>query len=273
MDLATIDLWATRGTSPFHRAAPWAKLLGAGLGVTATVVVNDAVALLAFYLLLVAAVVLTGLPTLRVLGVAAYPAIFALLFAVSRWNGSLATPAVIVLKALTAALAMVLLITTTPYPEVFAALRRATGPVVGDALFLTYRSLFLLLDLFGHLLTALRLRGGLRPRRYASNARNLALGLGFLLIEAMELSQRLYAAMRVRGYAGHLAAPGRWRRRTPYDPLPVAVGGALLVVAVALQTGGAAIERYRGALLVLALLGLFTALLLRGRVAPPTGEG
>jgi len=60
-----------------------------------------------------------------------------------------------------AALAMVLLIGTTSYPQLFAVLGRVLPRVVADALLMTYRTFFMLLEAMDHLITALRLRGGL----------------------------------------------------------------------------------------------------------------
>jgi cobalt/nickel transport system permease protein len=138
--------------------------------------------------------------------IAAYPTIFALFFAASQWNGSLLGPATILLKALTAAQAMVLLVTTTPYPDIFAAIGRVMPRLLADGLFLTYRSFFLLLREMGRTVTALRLRGGLKQGSHISNAANMARALGMLLVRAMDLSERLYAVLRVRGYRGRLEA-------------------------------------------------------------------
>lgn len=259
MDVAVLDYWATQGKSSYHRAAPWAKVSGAGLMLIAVLATHDLFSLLAQYLLVVSAVILTGLPALRILSFALYPAIFAIPFAISQWEGSFILPALLILRAVTVAQAMVLLIVTTPYPETFTVLRRFLGPVLSDALFLTYRSLFLLLDLFRHLLLALRLRCGLRPHHLAQNLRNMAQGLGLLLIEAMALSERLYAVLRVRGYSGRLVLP-RQHPFTRCDLMPLALGGLLLAAA-----GAARIADSRYAFGGALLLALPAAFLLRPR--------
>ncbi len=237
MDIAALDRWAVQGESPWHRAAPLAKIGATALFIVAVVMSHSVAALVTLYLVLAALMAWARLPLRRVLVIAAYPALFAVLFAVSRWGGTWQTPAVIILKAVGAAMAMVLLITTTPYPDLFAALSRVLPPLVSDALFMTYRSFFLLLEGMDHLVTALRLRGGLQRRKPLRTLKNLALALGVLLIHALDLSQRLYDVLLVRGYRGRFPTGQRWRRFVVRrDMLPLLVGLALLALAWAWQS-------------------------------------
>lgn len=259
MNIATLDFWANGGRSILHRASALSKVIGALLVVAAVVATRDVVVLATIYLLLASVVVLVRLPARDVLLIAAYPAMFALLFAVSQWDGTWITPAVILLKAVTAALSMVLLVTTTPYPEIFAAFRRFLPGVVVDALFLTYRSLFILLDLFSKLLTAMRLRGGFTPRAYWRNMRNLAQGLGLLLVRALAMSERMAEVMRLRGYRGHIGDARRWREVGWCDLLPLLVGGTALGLALATRLVGQALGGYNGLVLMLACLALLAS--------------
>lgn len=232
MDIAAIDYWANSRTSVIHRASPLGKGLAALAFVAAVVLATSPYLLLAVYLMLLAGVFATRLPAVRLVMIAAYPTLFALLFAVSRWNGDLATPAVIFLKALTAAQAMVILITTTPYPDIFAGLGKLMPTLLADGLFITYRSFFLLLREMGRMLKALRLRGGMQPGRPLQQLGNVSRALGSLLVRAIDLSERLYAVLRVRGYRGRLRTSDRWRRLSPGDALPMGVGLAALLLAV-----------------------------------------
>ncbi|MBM3135616.1 MAG: hypothetical protein FJZ89_10140 [Chloroflexi bacterium] len=237
MDIYLIDYWAQSGQSRWHQASALAKMIGTALTIAAVVLSGDVFVLVAVYLLLAAVVAGTRLGTRRILLLAAYPGIFAVLFALSRWDGDWLTPATIIAKALTAALATVLLIVTTPYPDVFAACQRVFPRLVGDALFLTYRAFFLTLESMEHLLAALRLRGGLVPGRYLSNARNIASSLGLLLVNSLELSQRLYDVLAVRGYTGRLAGSEHWRRLSLADWPPLGLGVLALTLSLAGRAG------------------------------------
>lgn len=262
MDIGTIDYWAVSGSSPLHRASALSKLVAAGLLVAAVVITWDVFALLGIYLTVAAGVVLSCLPVLRVLAIAAYPAVFALLFAVSQWDGSLLGAILIIGRAVTAAAIMVALITTTPYPRLFAVLRHILPALVADALFVTYRSLFILLGLLGDLTTSLRLRGGLSRRRYLHNARNLADGLGLLLVHTVALTEQFYNVLRLRGHSGRLAGGVSWSRTTKYDLLPLG-SGLLILAAVLLFRFAPGASLYNGYLLLASVVALLAALLAR----------
>lgn len=265
MDIAAIDHWANNGTSPLHRASALSKGLAVALVIAAVVVAWSPFLLLAIFFVLLAGVFVTRLPARSLVGLAAYPTIFAALFALSRWDGTWTTPALVLLKSLTAAQAMVLLIATTPYPDVFAPLGRLLPRLVADGLFITYRSLFLLLEELGHVLTALRLRGGLRRDRPVSSGANVARSLGMLLIRAIDLSERLYDVLRLRGYSGRIVPTGRWHAISRSDALPLAVGAfafAVSALALALPRVWLAASGYQvvGSVLVaVAALGLTRA--------------
>lgn len=266
MDIAAIDHWANSGSSGLHRSSALAKGVAALGFVAAAVMASSPFLLAALYLLLAAGVFATRLPARKLFAIAAYPTLFALLFAASRWDGSLAAPAVILLKALTAAQAMVLLIATTPYTDLFAAVGRAMPGLLADGLFVTYRSFFVLLREMDRMVTAARLRGGLRPRRISSNLGVFSRALGTLLVRAVELSERLYAVLRVRGYRGRLMVGDRWRALSSHDVIPLSTGAAALTLAVFASLRPALWASVNGVVLVGAGLLAGTAFLAqRGR--------
>lgn len=271
MDIAAVDYWASCHTSFLHRASTPAKLLAAALLLAAVLLSRDPFVLLALYLAVAAAVVATRLPARRILALAAYPALFALLFAVARWDGSLVTPAVIILKALASALTVIAVVVTTPSPRLFAAARPVLPGAVAEALFLTYRSLFILLELLDHLLTALRLRGGLWRRRYLQNGRNLSLALSLLLVRGTGLAERLYDVRRLRGHPpqrGHAPAGQAGEAWRPHDLLPIALAAALLAAATAMRLIPPT-TAFNGYLLLLAALALGLSILRAARAHPP----
>ncbi len=260
VDIGSIDHWANNWDSYMHRASALSKVVAVGMIIAAVVVTPDFFTLLTIYLATAAAIVSTRLPALRIMAVGAYPAVFALLFAISRWDGTILTPMVIILKALAAALATLMLITTTPYPAVFAVIHGLLPRVVGDGFFLTYRSTFVLLDLAGNLRMALRLRGGLSRRDYVGNVKNISMGLGLLLIRSLALSQRVYDAMRIRGYSGRLVAPLAWRKVTAYDIMPLTMGLLLLGLVLASRFFREQVIQYNGFLLMLSIVALLGAI-------------
>ena len=232
MDIGIIDYFANSGKSLLHRASPLYKIISTVFVLSSIVITNDFIVLLSIYLMLASLVILTRLPFLKIISIAAYPAIFAVLFAISSRNEDWIIPATIILKALCAALAMVILIVTTPYPRVFSSISPFLPRVILEGLYLTYRSLFILLELMGNLLRALRIRGGLSPKRYIKNISNFASGIGLLLIRGFDLSERLYGVMQVRGYSGKIADEEGKRKLSQKDIFPIAVGLFILSVSL-----------------------------------------
>lgn len=231
IDVARIDYWATTGTGTFHRASVPAKLLFLAFAVASAVAAKRPLPLAAGYgaLLLIAA--LSGLPWLRIAFLSLYAALFASVYAVSLRGGA-GQFAAMVLKAVTPAYAVSMLIVTTPYPRIFAFLSAFLPEILAAGLFMTYRTLFILLDLMDSFGAAIRLRGGFSPGRLSRNSSNISRGIAMLLVQAVERATRLYAVMAVRGYSGSMAetAVGRFRRD---DWLPLLAGLTVLTLVVA----------------------------------------
>jgi len=124
-----------------------------------------------------------------------------------------------------------MVITSTPYPRIFSFLSAFLPEILAAGLFMTYRTLFLLLDMMDNFGTAIRLRGGFSPGNIVKNSANIAKGIGALLVRAVERSSRLYAVMVVRGYNGKMAettvGPIGWN-----DWLPVGTGLAVLTTVI-----------------------------------------
>jgi energy-coupling factor transporter transmembrane protein EcfT len=191
----------------------------------------------------VAAIVVHRLPWRPMLALALYPGVFGAIYAFAAAAGVL-TAALIILKAVTAALVAVLLMFTTPYPQVFAPVQRILPAVVGDALLMTYRSLFLLLEKFGHTLTAVRLRAGVFGANPIRSASSITRSLGGVLLYSIDLSQRTHDVMYLRGYDGRLAVTPQPSVSAGLDRTVVAAGVAICSVAVAWRLWWPALNPY-----------------------------
>jgi energy-coupling factor transporter transmembrane protein EcfT len=264
MDIGAIDRSATSDLGWLHRTSPVAKLVAFGFVLGAVVATWNIFVVLAIVVVLLAAAVSSRVDLRLALGLAAYPAVFALIFALAS-APDLSTGVVIVGKAVTAGLAAVTVILTTPYPQVFAPIQRIVPEVVGDAMLMTYRSLFLLLGKFSNLLRAVRLRAGLRGNQPVRSARAVTQALGGLLLYSLDLSEREYDVMRLRGYSGRLRVRlprGRSRRS---DAAIVCVAGLTFASSLVWRLGWAALNPYSWLLPLPALLLLAVAFVTRSR--------
>lgn len=240
MDVRAIDLSATSGRSRLHGASPVTKLASFGLVLAAVVLQQNLLIVGACGMLLAALAVGSHLPLRAVFGLAAYPGIFAVVFALAAAPDVL-TGALFVARAVTAALGAIVLVFVTPYPQIFAPLQRVLPEVVGDAMLMTYRSLFLLADKFEHLRLAIRLRSGLSRGHPVRAARASASALGSLVLYALDLSQREYDILRIRGYEGGLRVSRPAPESPASDAALLAGAGSLFVMALVFRVAGASL--------------------------------
>ncbi len=259
MDIAVIDRSAVSGHSVLHGAAPAAKLVAFSLVLAAVVVSTNLFVVLAVAVALLAVIAALRLPARAMLPLAAYPAVFAAVFAFASAPDALAA-ALIIAKAVTAALAAVTLMFTTPYPQVFAALQRVTPGLVGDTLLMTYRAIFILADKLGDLTRAVRLRAGLSGTHPIRSAKATTRALGGLLLYSLDLSQREYDVLVLRGYTGRLRVAVRPSRSPAADVVMVAASLAVLGVATLWRVAYVTVIDYSWIPLAVALLGLGGAL-------------
>lgn len=255
MNVGAVDQSATLGRSWLHRASPVAKLIAFAVTLAAVVVTWNVIVVASLAILLVATATSARLKPRLTYGLALYPGLFALVFAASS-APSLLVGAVIVLKAVTAALAAVIVVLTTPYPQVFAPVQRIVPSIVGDALLMTYRSTFLLLEKFGNLMRAVRLRSGLTAGHPVRAARATTSALGGLLLYSFDLSQRDYDVMRLRGYEGRLRAPLPHGESRVLDVLLVAGAALALATSGLWRVGAAALNPYSWLVAIPALFAL-----------------
>ena len=255
MDVSAIDYYANHGRSFLHGARALSKIIFAGLVIASVVISNSFYLLLAVYFSLLTIVIWTRLPVLKIVTIAAYPAIFALIFAAASWNRSWVSAGVIVLKALSASLAMVILIVTTPYPDVFSSIEPVLPRIIREGLFLTYRSLFVLLELTDNLVKGLRVRGGLTHGRYIKNVVNFSSGIGLLLVRGLDLSEKFYGVLNVRGYSGRISGGGRHEKTGVNDFTAIVIGVLILGAALVIKKNGE-LSVYDGCMLALSLAAL-----------------
>jgi len=117
-------------------------------------------------------------------------------------------------------MAALLLVATTPFTELTAQLRRLHVPVIFVMVFeMTFRYIGVLLEEVHSMMTAYRLRSGAKK---AVGIRHIGPFAGHLLLRGFDRAERVYAAMRCRGYSLEHIPPAR-RRLKSSDMLALAV--------------------------------------------------
>jgi cobalt/nickel transport system permease protein len=200
---AQIDFLASAGHSPWHRASALTKLLLTALYVTLAVV-TPSWGVLA--VLLVTALVLCAsaqVPGRLMLAAVTTPFLFSLIFVSAHFRADWDDPLILFARPIVASLTAVWLVSTTPYPDLFAPLSRVLPRGIGDSLFLTYRAVFALLARVARMWTALRLRGAV-ARPVNERFKLLGEAVGTVVLSGFDRSERLYQVMQMRGHSGRV---------------------------------------------------------------------
>ncbi|MTI96034.1 MAG: hypothetical protein FH749_11225 [Firmicutes bacterium] len=224
MNFAALDNIAVNHHCWLQRCSLPAKALLAAL--TIYLVLSSLVLefLLGVALLLLAVVVVNRLPLVTVLALVLFPMFFASIFAVSLGDWQLGL--VLVLRAGSAALTVLLVFLTTPPVRVLGLLAAPMPKIFGELLYFTYRALFLLWETVDRLLRAVRLRGGFGGG-LLFRWRTAARVYGAMIARAFDLAQRQYQLLNLRGLGTGLKVSRDWRlRRADISLLPLA---ALLI--------------------------------------------
>lgn len=244
-DIRMIDYFANRKDSPFHLSSTISKTTATIIAIGSVVASNNLRSLALIFGVLILAFLFTGLPLRRILKWGLYPVAFAAVFAVSIFFRDLTTqgpigafymPAVLMLRSLCAALSLILLLSTTPYTQVFSLARKLLPELIVGTMVLTYRFFFILMDDLDELVRAVRLKGGgLSVKRILANLGNYGKIVGVLLLHSVDMSERMYKIFLVRGYQGVFSMGGEfgWRRMDVY---PLTIG--LLIMGISLQGRG-----------------------------------
>jgi len=145
--------------------------------------------------------ILAKLPIGLLLKWSFYPIFFSSIFALSQLGyGTL--PLISIIKAEDAALLMLLLVTTTPYPRIFLLFQRISTTLT-SVMFLTYRFFFLLIDNIETKIKVLKVRGGF-VGGLQKKLKNIGMVIGEVFISSIDDAEKIYKILMVRGFNGRV---------------------------------------------------------------------
>jgi cobalt/nickel transport system permease protein len=193
-----VEEWS-RGSSVLHRRAPGVKLLTLAFFLVLLATAHRKLPLLAagLCILLVCGILAAGLPFWGALSRAAAVLPFTGLFAIVSWLAGDPTRAVeLILKSYLSTLAVLVLVGTTPLPELVYSLELIKVPrfLLTVVQFL-YRYLFVVLSEAAHMRSAAAARGGMSFRAAAG-------ALAVLFARSYSRAEGIHRAMAARGFDG-----------------------------------------------------------------------
>ncbi len=249
----TLDTY-TALQSPLHRWWPRAKLVGLGVIMLGFASVQQ-IQLVPVCLLVTAVLYgLSGLPWSFLRSRLRYPGLFLLGMVIAlpllsgstvlwqwgaiaiRQEGLLAMGLIAGRFLSIVTLGMVLLGTTPLLTLIDTLVSLGLPPLMAEMTLLAYRYLFDIAEQLAHLLQAMRLRG-FQPKGNRQSWQQLAAVTGTLLVRSYEQSERVYKAMRLRGYGNHYHQSPKLRGwGQPTDIAAMGICAAIALALIGLQT-------------------------------------
>jgi len=198
IQLSYLDYSAVEGKSRLHRLPAAVKIAGMVFVLLGVLTLRSLPLLFSLYLLLVVLFFISRVP-LKIFSLTFYPLIFAFLF-IFLSGFQIHFILMIFFRVLCGSTGVVLLLATTPYPSIFRLLGKVLPSLFVTALFLTYRSVFILLAVLEETEHAIYLRGGFQWRHPWRSLINISNAFGHLVIKGIEASERMYESMTLRGF-------------------------------------------------------------------------
>ncbi|HVP78653.1 MAG TPA: energy-coupling factor transporter transmembrane component T [Thermodesulfobacteriota bacterium] len=198
IQLSYLDYSAVEGKSLLHRLSPILKIIGMLFVLFIIVTVKNLPGLFLLYVVLLTLFFVAKVPK-KIFSLTLYPLIFAVLF-IFLSGFQIPFILLVFLKVLCGSTGVVLLLACTPYPSIFSVLGRVLPSSFVMALFLTYRSVFILLNVLEETQHALYLRGGVQWRHPWRSLINISNAFGHLIIRGIDASERMYESMMLRGF-------------------------------------------------------------------------
>ena len=198
IQLSYLDYSAVEGKSLLHRLSPILKIIGMLFILFIIVTVKYLPGLFLLYVVLLTLFFVAKVPK-KIFSLTLYPLIFAVLF-IFLSGFQIPFILLVFLKVLCGSTGVVLLLACTPYPSIFSVLGRVLPSSFVMALFLTYRSVFILLNVLEETQHALYLRGGVQWRHPWRSLINISNAFGHLIIRGIDASEKMYESMLLRGF-------------------------------------------------------------------------
>jgi cobalt/nickel transport system permease protein len=202
IQLSYLDYSAVEGKSFLHRLAPMLKIIGMLFVLFVIITVKNLPGLFLLYMILLALFFIARIPV-KIFSLTLYPLIFAILL-IFLSGFQIFFILLICLKVLCGSTGVVLLLASTPYPSIFSVLGRVLPSSFVMALFLTYRSIFILLTVLEETEHALYLRGGVQWKHPWRSLINISNAFGHLIIKGIDASEKMYESMVLRGFEGRI---------------------------------------------------------------------
>lgn len=196
MDIYFLDNLAAKKTSFLHTMNANLKMVIFALLLMLIIFTDNFNTLLFLYVFLLLIIVLAKMPLGRLLLFSLYPVVFVFIFAIS-------SPEffhVIILRVVGSSILTVLLVSSTPYFEIFKTLSLILPKIIVQIMFITHRSVYIILHMLSVMMSTLKLRGGgINFKKPLKSIQLMAKSFGYLLVRSADMSERMNDIIYLRG--------------------------------------------------------------------------
>ncbi len=209
MDLYQIDHVAVSGRGWLNRLPAGVKLIALVVLIGVLLWLRWAVPVIGVLAALLLAALSARVPLRMLLPLTLYPIVFLLIIFLSTRGLTVEAALLITARVLAITCAVIMLVLSTPYPEIFGALSCFLPRFLIAALFFTYRALFTISDSVHNIRIALHVRGSADWRRPVATLRQVGMALGHLMVNSIDASERMADALTVRGFQNRIYHLGK----------------------------------------------------------------
>ena len=226
--------------SPLNRFDPRVKIVSTVILIVSMAFLTDLLAMLFCLAFLMVLVAVSSVPVKHIMKsyLLAFPFIAFASLAVFLSSGGASAPGMF-LRMTDSVLALLLLVSTTPFFELLKALRWFRVPMIVSSLLLfTYRFIFLLLDELERMKMARTARGfnGGRSILHKDALRTIAYTAGMVLVRSNARAGNIYDALLSKGYTGEIRTLNGLRV-SPRDAAFAVSFFAVSILAISIQIG------------------------------------
>jgi energy-coupling factor transporter transmembrane protein EcfT len=201
LKITDLDYYAVYGKSWLNKISAKYKVAVVFAVILTVIFTSELYILGGIYIILLGIILFSNLPKMKIIKMSMYPLIFLILFLISLKNYSFETCLMYIFRALGTSTSLIILVFTTSYTKIFNSISLILPKFIVNILFMTYRSLFILVKTLENLLDSLKFRGMPEikaPLKFFQAVGNL---IGFFVIKSIQTGENIYDAMKIRAYS------------------------------------------------------------------------
>ncbi len=200
MNIKDIDYLAVFGDSKLHKIKALYKFIFIALILFLALSFKSVYFAISLYFIVFFINIINGFQVKKIFLLSFFPILFLVVYFLSIENLTVNYFLMTVFRVLSLSTSFSLLIFTTDYSKILKTLKIFMPDFLAKTLFLTYRSIFILLDVAENIKTTMHLRGRLQIKRPFYSLSIVGNFLGLFIVRVSDLSEKTAESLSLRGF-------------------------------------------------------------------------